>query len=169
MLVNDLFEGPGHSVISGNERILHQFYHNSVKVTVSVGIVNLNIDSYGFSLKTDISFEFGQEGNLTLRATSATYRICGGISLVRRNFLSKRFADQKWSRIELLSFWLIVVDEVGYQLVFDFSVVVWRFEGPREIFREFDAEGVGILSFFEMLVVVFLENVLGIVESIAAC
>lgn len=41
---------------------------------------------------------------------------------------------------------LLVVYEIGSQLVLDLGVVLRRLEGPRDVFRQLHRKGVGILA-----------------------
>ena len=63
----------------------------------------------------------------------------------------------------------MVVGKVGDELVLDLGIVVGGLEGAWQIIGKFDGKRVGILAFFEMLVIVFLEKVLHAIEGIASC
>lgn len=62
----------------------------------------------------------------------------------------------------------VVVGKVGDELVLDLGIVVRGLEGAWEVIRKFDGKRVGILPFFESLVVVLLEQVLHGIEGIVA-
>ena len=63
----------------------------------------------------------------------------------------------------------VVVGKVGDELVLYLGIVVGGLEGAWQVIGKFDGKRVGILPFFESLVVVLLEQVLHAIEGIVAC
>ena len=64
---------------------------------------------------------------------------------------------------------LVIVNKVSHQLVLNLGIVVGGLERARKVLRNFDRKRVCILPFFEMLIIVFLEEVLHAIEGITSC
>ena len=122
-----------------------------------------------FLCKKKDTFELGCQLDWSLAAADAAGRVGGCGALVGGYVLPEGLADKKGSGENLLLLGTMVVGKVGDELVLDLGIVVGGLEGAWQIIGKFDGKRVGILPFFESLVVVLLEQVLHGIEGIVAC
>ena len=167
--VDGVLVGARDSVVGGDEGVLHQFDQHLADVIIAVTVIHVNLHLNAFALETDIPVKTSLEFHLSLLHAPTHDRVGARLAVIGDDVLPKRLPDDQRNGVGLREFGSLVVYEVGDEAVLYLGVVLGRFKASRNIIGKFYRKGIDVFASGEMGVLELVEQVLHVVEVLAAC